>query len=165
MGVLARVALVENNDTLEDSSAMSAAMAQKLNTYIIETRDVTVSFDQEIENLVKAGDEVEYETVLCNLLDTLSTASSEKFFTEESRQILSDLNTLSKKAEVKGKVVALEAIYAGDPEDMTESLRTVVEKLDAMKQVREGLEREGIPDEVYNKTRTEPKDYSWVLLV
>ncbi|KAK5007819.1 Hydroxyacid-oxoacid transhydrogenase, mitochondrial [Cryomyces antarcticus] len=35
-----------------------------------------------------------------------------------------------------------------------------VEKLDAMKQVREGLEREGIPFEVYNKVRVEPKDSS-----
>ena len=35
-----------------------------------------------------------------------------------------------------------------------------VEKLDAMKQVQEGLEREGIPYEVYSKTRVEPKDYS-----
>ncbi|TKA62295.1 hypothetical protein B0A49_08450 [Cryomyces minteri] len=35
-----------------------------------------------------------------------------------------------------------------------------VEKLDAMKQVREGLEKEGIPFEVYNKVRVEPKDSS-----
>lgn len=37
---------------------------------------------------------------------------------------------------------------------------TTVEKLDAMQQVREGLEREGIPYEVYNKIRVEPKDHS-----
>lgn len=130
MGVLAKVALVENNDTLEDSSAMDAEMAKKLNTYIIETRDVLVKFDQEVEDMVKVGTEVEYESVLCNLLDTLSTASTEKFFTNESRAILTDLNTVNKKAEVKGKVVALEAVYSGDPEDMTESLRALVEKLD-----------------------------------
>ena len=80
MGVLANVALVENNDTLEDASAMSDKMAEKMSTKIVETRDVLVKFDQEIENLIKVGTEVEYDTVLCNLLDTLSTASSEKFF-------------------------------------------------------------------------------------
>jgi hydroxyacid-oxoacid transhydrogenase len=37
---------------------------------------------------------------------------------------------------------------------------STVLKLDAMKQVVEGLEREGIPYEVYSKTRVEPKDYS-----
>ncbi|KAH9810771.1 hydroxyacid-oxoacid transhydrogenase, mitochondrial-like [Teratosphaeria destructans] len=37
---------------------------------------------------------------------------------------------------------------------------TTVQKLDAMKQVSEGLEREGIPYEIYSRTRVEPKDYS-----
>lgn len=37
---------------------------------------------------------------------------------------------------------------------------SVVLHLDAMKQVVEGLEREGIAYEVFDKTRTEPKDYS-----
>lgn len=35
-----------------------------------------------------------------------------------------------------------------------------VQKLDAMRQVQEGLDREGIQYEVYSKTRVEPKDYS-----
>ena len=37
---------------------------------------------------------------------------------------------------------------------------TNVRKLDAMKQVAEGLEREGIEFEVYDGVRTEPKDES-----
>jgi len=35
-----------------------------------------------------------------------------------------------------------------------------VDKLDAMRQVREALTREGINFSVYNKTRIEPKDSS-----
>lgn len=35
-----------------------------------------------------------------------------------------------------------------------------VTKLDAMKQVQEGLEREGIDYVVYDKVRVEPKDSS-----
>lgn len=38
-----------------------------------------------------------------------------------------------------------------------------VDKLDAMRQVREALTREGISFKVFNKTRVEPKDYSLVL--
>lgn len=37
---------------------------------------------------------------------------------------------------------------------------STVAKLDAMKQVTEGLEREGVPFEVYSKVRVEPKDSS-----
>lgn len=39
-----------------------------------------------------------------------------------------------------------------------------VAKLDAMKQVSEGLDRVGIKYEVYSKSRVEPKDYSYAVL-
>lgn len=37
-----------------------------------------------------------------------------------------------------------------------------VAKLDAMKQVVEGLNKEGIEFTVYERTQVEPKDSSWV---
>ena len=39
-----------------------------------------------------------------------------------------------------------------------------VDKLDAMRQVREALTREGLEFRVFNKTKVEPKDYSYVSL-
>lgn len=39
---------------------------------------------------------------------------------------------------------------------------STVLNLDAMKQVSEGLEREGVKFEVYSNVRVEPKDYSYV---
>ena len=38
-------------------------------------------------------------------------------------------------------------------------------KLDAMKQVQEGLDREGIPYEIFSRSRVEPKDYSYAFIV
>lgn len=38
-----------------------------------------------------------------------------------------------------------------------------VDRLDAMRQVREALDAEGIDYVVYNRVRIEPKDYSYVL--
>lgn len=40
---------------------------------------------------------------------------------------------------------------------------STVLNLDAMKQVSEGLEREGVKFEVFSNVRVEPKDYSYVL--
>lgn len=40
---------------------------------------------------------------------------------------------------------------------------SVVKNLDAMKQVVEGLNREGVEFTVYDKCRVEPKDSSYVL--
>ena len=132
-GLLATVALIESIDTLEDSSAMSSKLTSKLDTFIIEQRDIPVKFSEEIDNLIKVGQETEYETVLCSLLDTLSTTSSQQMFTGDSREILNDLAQINPKAEVKGKVIGIEAIYVGDPEEMTESLRAIVEKCDREK--------------------------------
>jgi len=39
---------------------------------------------------------------------------------------------------------------------------STVEKLDAMRQVREGLEREGVEFVVFNGCKVEPKDSSYV---
>lgn len=132
-GLLARVAFIENSGTYEDSSEMSTKFTAGLATSIIEERTILVHFNQEVEDLVKVGQEVEYETTLCRLLDTLSTASSDRLFTADSRTILSDLSSITPSAEAKGKVVAIEAIYAGDPDDMTESLRAIVDKADREK--------------------------------
>ena len=40
-----------------------------------------------------------------------------------------------------------------------------VAKLDAMKQVVEGLNKEGIEFTVYERTQVEPKDSSWVQIM
>lgn len=40
---------------------------------------------------------------------------------------------------------------------------STVLNLDAMKQVSEGLEREGVKFEVFSNVRVEPKDYSYVV--
>ena len=41
---------------------------------------------------------------------------------------------------------------------------STVEKLNAMKQVREGLEREGIQFTVFSNCKVEPKDSSYVFI-
>lgn len=57
------------------------------------------------------------------------------------------------------KEVGMDFTNMGSKKVMVVTDNTVMQ-LDAMKQVREGLEREGINYEVYSKARVEPKDYS-----
>lgn len=57
------------------------------------------------------------------------------------------------------KEVGMDFRHLGAKKVLVVTDATVV-KLDAMKQVIEGLEREGIPYEVFSNTRVEPKDYS-----
>lgn len=57
------------------------------------------------------------------------------------------------------KEVGMDFKNMGAKKVMVVTDSTVI-KLDAMKQVTEGLEREGIPYEVFSNVRVEPKDYS-----
>ena len=59
------------------------------------------------------------------------------------------------------KEVGMDFTNLGAKKVMVVTDSTVL-KLDAMKQVQEGLDREGIQYEIYSKCRVEPKDYSYV---
>lgn len=122
-GVIAKTALLECADTLEDSSVISEETAAKLAAYVTKIRDIVVKFDQSIHNLVKVGDEVDGETILCTLEDPFVTNST--VFDEESLSSLRLLSAYTPRAKVKGKVEKIEVFYNGDMEDMSESLKDV----------------------------------------
>lgn len=133
MGMLGRIAFVENADTLEDSSALSARLTDSLVTVQTEVRNITLGFNQEVKDLLKVGDQVDYETVLCVIYDSLSTSESANLFDEKSLEVLKDIGSLVPKAKVTGVISNIEVIYAGEVEDMSESLSAITEKSDRIK--------------------------------
>lgn len=123
-GVLCRVGLVEEEFTYEDSSEISQAFAEKLLTKNCEERFITVSFDQEVNDLVKVGDEVEYDTVLCVLQNNIGGV--ENAFTSSSLEALRDISSLTPRAKNNGVITNITAVYAGEVEDMSVSLQNIV---------------------------------------
>lgn len=124
-GVLCRVGLVEEEFTYEDSSEISQAFAEKLTTKNCEERFVTVSFDQEVNDLVKIGDEVEYDTILCVLQNNIGGVES-AFTGSASLEALRDISSLTPRAKNNGVVTAISAIYAGEVEEMSNTLQNIV---------------------------------------
>lgn len=127
-GVLATVVLMEVSETLEDSSAISQSLADKLITPITKTVDVIVSFDQSVRKLVKPGDAVNSEDILCIIEDAVT--SNAGLFDEESLDTLRLVENQSPQAKVKGVVEHIEVFYNGDKEDMSDSLRTITNAAD-----------------------------------
>lgn len=123
-GVMARTVLVEGADTLEDSSAISEELSRKLTAQITKTKYITVRFDQAIHGLVKAGDVVGPETILCTIEDAL-TATSDAF-TGQSLDTLQAISNQVPKAKVTGRVDKVEVFYNGEREDMSDSVGKVV---------------------------------------
>jgi hypothetical protein len=82
-------------------------------------------FDQSVRNLVKVGDQVDLETILCTIEDAV-TADSD-LFDADSLDTLRLLSSATPKAHVVGRVDKIEVFYHGDPDDMSDSLQRVVQ--------------------------------------
>ena len=127
-GVLARTVLWESTDTLDDSSAISSEFAKKLVTLGTHVRNIKVTFDQEVRNLLRAGEEVDHESILCTIHN--ATAGNADIYDEAALSTLSILASSSPRAKMIGKIEKIEVIYTGDLEDMTGTLRALAEKSD-----------------------------------
>jgi hypothetical protein len=122
-GTLAKTAIFECPDTLEDSSVISREMADQLATKMTKVRTIVVSFDQAVRNLVKVGTFVEAEDILCTIEDTVTANTS--LFDEETLDTLKILGAQTPQAKMAGVVERIEVFYHGDNEDMSESLRAI----------------------------------------
>lgn len=127
-GMIAKMVMWEAMETLEDACAISRAYGSKLSTGVTEKRAVKVPFDHDIEMLVKLGQNVDLETILCNLRPPLSGMGNS--YSEQARAALDVLSTLTPKAQHHGVVDHIEVIYSGDIDHMSESLQEIVSRSD-----------------------------------
>lgn len=128
-GVLARTVLWESTGTLEDSCGMSRKFASKLGTSSSHPRYIPIRYDQEIMNLLKVGEMVDPESILCTVYNPVGGAL-DVYQGENALNTIQDLESLNPKAEHTGKVEKIEIFYCGENDEMSESLRMVVDASD-----------------------------------
>jgi len=127
-GIMVKTALMESNATLDDSSAISRRAAKLLSTSTTKVKYIVVNFDQSIRRLVKPGDKVESESILCVIEDAITAESG--LFDEESLDTLRILSAQTPQAKTIGKIERIEVFYNGMIEDMSDSLRSIVTTYD-----------------------------------
>lgn len=127
--LLARVVLTEVTETIEDSSAITEALAKRMTTLSTEVRYINVSFDQEIRNLVTKGTKLEPESILCRLHS--KSEGNQDIFDDDSIALLDIISSSAPRAKIVGVVDKIEVVYSGEMEDMSNSLRLITEKSDA----------------------------------
>ena len=152
-GTLVTMAVVDSSDTHEDSSAISAKLALEMATELSETRVIDLRFDQSVANLVKKGDRVEPDTILCVIEDPLTGNAG--LFDTVSEDTLRLLSANTPKAESEGVIESIEVFYRGDKDDMSESLREVADYYDAerRKLVRSMRQEASVSGEVFDRVR------------
>lgn len=153
-GVLANVAIAEAPHTYEDSSEISERISELLTTKMTYIRTVVIRFDQEVANMVKEGDHVDIESILCTVEDAV-TADND-MFDDSSIETLTMLASHTPKAKHDGVIDKIETLYHGDYEDMSESVRRVVDASDKkLKRHAKLLGKTPVTGEINNNVRVD----------
>lgn len=155
-GLLVKTAIMENPDTLEDSSVISAKVAEELETELTSVRDIVVSFDQAIHGLVEVGTEVEIEDILCTIEDAVTAENN--LFDDTSLDMLRLIAANTPRAKYKGKVEKVEVFYHGEVDDMSDSLAEIATAGDReRKRNARALQQQALTGKVDSSTRIQGK--------
>lgn len=127
VGRMVRLALVEDQGVYEDSLEISNDFAQECVTPYIKCKAFLIGVEQALTMKVKVGDEVDYDTILCDVEDA---------HVADIADMPSDVGGIMKfgtrqvKSHHHGKVVAIEVKYNGQYEEMSPSVLEYVTKAD-----------------------------------
>ena len=129
-GVLTTVAFLESPGTFEDSCETGEAFNALMTMNTAEVRDITVTQYQEIHSLVKVGDVLEADSILCNIEDQITSGTG--LFNEQSIATLSAVTRNSPRARCEGRVGKIEVLYNVDLDDelCTATLRKIINAAD-----------------------------------
>ena len=118
------VALMEDIQTFEDSSAISKDASKKLSTIVTKVKSIIVDATDIIIDLVKVGDKLEPTSTLFSISD--ASIYKLKGLDDKTLEALKRLKQSSPKSKYKGTVSKVIAYYNVDEEELSDSLLEVV---------------------------------------
>lgn len=136
-GRMVRIALVEDQDVYEDSLAIAHSLAMEGVTPYIKPKRFAIDVNQNIEMMVKEGDSVDYDSILCNVEDDHLVAD-----TAESA-IAAEVNKLGIRqvhSSHHGKVIKIEVVYNSPLEEMSDSVRKFINAQDKTRKKKADIE-------------------------
>jgi hypothetical protein len=123
-GCIGRVALREATYTVEDSSSLSVAFASRMLTNVSKLKPVRINFTEGVEDLVKVGDTVDLDTILCTIRGAVSSAAG--LYDDDTRETLGQWGAAAPRAKAVGVVADIEVFYNGDIDEMSDTLQEIV---------------------------------------
>lgn len=133
-GIPVTVALLDGHETIEDSCQVSERVVDLLEMPKTGLRELEFTADQTVTDLVNLGDTVSSESILCIVEDS-STAGLD-LFDDTTRDTLSVMARNSPRSQYDGTVGRIEVIYNADFDDMSPSMRELVETADRARGLR-----------------------------
>jgi len=125
----ATVALMEINETYEDSTSMSLKFAKKAGINSIKSRSIILKADTEITEPKWIGDKVKPTDALL-ILTTGIIPEEDSKLDSEALDILQGFIKQTPKAKVKGEIFDIKVFYNCEKDDLSPSLREFVDKVE-----------------------------------
>ena len=123
-----RTALYESYQTADDASSISLDLSNKLKSKTTKVKSITVSFNQNLLNIVKVGSFIEPKDILMIIEDEITASSTS--FDSQSLAELKKLSNQAPKAKYQGTVDKIEVFYHGSKADMSASLKSLADASD-----------------------------------
>ena len=130
LGTMARVAVETNGGVFEDSCFITNKFAHRITTKITRQKRVILSKYANIKHMVKLGQDIGANEALLTFDDTEDAFTSQMLAAmadeagDEDEVIATNAPVISK---ISGKVVDIQIFYTADPNEMTPSMRAVIE--------------------------------------
>lgn len=124
-GFMVRVGLFEDQDTYEDSIAISSRIANETLIPYIKHTPFTMRITDNLFLKVKVGDDIEQDSILCDIEEPhLMEGNHDASFVAE----VNKLGIKQVKSTHHGKIIDIRVQYNGALENMSESVRQFVTK-------------------------------------
>ena len=120
-GTYANFALCEPSDVIEDASVICQELADMLMTQQTKQRTIVLNFNQSIAKLLKVGEAVKYDDVLCIIQDEITSGLD--LYDEADIDSLKALGSQAPTAKYSGVIERMEIYYRGDKDDMSDNIR------------------------------------------
>lgn len=127
IGKLAKVAVLNTDEGFEDSGIISESMAKKLATRIRVKFTAVVDKDSKIFHISKVGDHIEASDNLLMWQNFVEDEDASDLLNALTDGDISDIGKRKLKSEVTGTLVDIKMFRTIELENMSESLRAVVE--------------------------------------
>ena len=124
--LMARTAMVETNETYEDSSVITEKIAEKASISYIKTRSIVIDKDTNISNIVEIGKHVHPTDAL--MIMKTSDIEDDTELDTEVLDILEGFMRSTPKAKTDGVIYNIRVFYNCDKEDLSKSIRELVDK-------------------------------------
>ena len=131
-GVMANVVLMESNDTVEDSDAITADFSRRLSTASTHLRTLKVTNNTIIRNLKTVGEEVQTTDLLCVLEDAdiaIMTGDDDHAMVD----MLASLSRKAPRARYHGTICEIDVLYACPISSMHPTLAAIVSEINHRK--------------------------------